>query len=111
GPAGDARLDAVAVAVAVHVALEELDEVRSLGARADQAHVASDYVQQLGQLVQRGAAEEGAEALPPVVALDAAGRRVGRQVGKDDRLDRSAHRAELEHLEAASVQAHAWLAE
>src|SRR5690242_19536122 len=39
-PAGNASLDPVAVAVAIHRALEALDELRPLGARPDQAHLA-----------------------------------------------------------------------
>src|SRR5205807_10642438 len=60
-PSGDAGLDLVAL----HVALDELavhlvarDRV---GARADYAHAALQYVDELRQLVERGAAHEGAE--------------------------------------------------
>src|SRR5580658_5308262 len=36
------------------------NETRTLGARSDEAHDAPQYVQQLGQLVQAGGADEGA---------------------------------------------------
>src|SRR5690349_2692768 len=60
-PAGDPRLDALAVAVAVDALLEHAREVRPLGAGADEAHVALEHVQQLRQLVERGLAHEAAE--------------------------------------------------
>jgi hypothetical protein len=62
GPAGNARLDLVAQ----HVALDHLavllvvrDRVR---ARADDAHPSLQHVDELRQLVQRGAAQEAADA-------------------------------------------------
>src|SRR3954471_250609 len=111
GPAGDPGLDAVAVAVAVDVALEQPGEVRTLGTWADQAHVALEHVQQLRQLVERGAAQEGAEARAAVVALNPAGGGVRRQVRHRERLGRGAHGAELAHLELTAVEAVARLAE
>src|SRR3954447_20079479 len=111
GPAGDPGLDAVAVAVAVDVVLEQPGEVRTLGTWADQAHVALEHVQQLRQLVERGAAQERAEARAAVVGLDPAGRGVGRKVGQLEWLGGRAHRAELPHLELAPVEAIARLPE
>ncbi len=75
-PARDAGLDAVAVAVADDVLAEQLDELGALGARADEAHVAAQHVEQLRQLVERGAAQEAPDGGAPVRALDAAGRDV-----------------------------------
>src|SRR4051795_11213137 len=111
GPAGDPGLDAVAVAVAVDVVLEQPGEVRTLGTWADQAHVALEHVQQLRQRVERGAAQEGAEARAAVVALNPAGGGVRRQVRHRERLGRGAHGAELAHLELTAVEAVARLAE
>ena len=47
-PAGDPGPDAVAVAVAYDVLAEELDELRALGPRSDEAHVAAQHVSSCG---------------------------------------------------------------
>jgi hypothetical protein len=61
GPAGDAR----AHLVTHHVGLDELAVLLVVGhrvrARADDAHAALQHVEELGQFVQRAAAQEGAE--------------------------------------------------
>src|SRR3954468_11715657 len=61
-PSGDAGLDAVAVRIALDPGAEHVDELGPLGARAHEAHLATDDVDQLRQLVEAGAAQEGAEA-------------------------------------------------
>ena len=76
-PAGDAGLDAMAVGVARQVAPEQRRELGALRARADQAHLAAEHVDELRQLVQRRAAQEAPDARAAVLALDAAGRRAG----------------------------------
>ena len=44
-----------------------LRELRHLRARADDAHVAPEHVQQLGKLVELGPLEEAADGRQPVV--------------------------------------------
>src|SRR5918912_2127514 len=78
-PPGDAGLDAVAVLVAADAPLEQLDELRALGARPDNAHLAAQDVEELGQLVDRDPPHEPADRRATVRALDAAGRGVVRQ--------------------------------
>ena len=73
-PAGDPRLDAVAVVVADDVLVEQLDELRALGAGPDQAHLAAQDVQQLRQLVDRGATQEAPDRRAAVATLDSARR-------------------------------------
>src|SRR5262249_30007484 len=55
-PAGDARLQEVAARVERDPALEPVDELRLLGARPDDAHLAADHVDELRQLVEVRAA-------------------------------------------------------
>src|SRR5690349_12064140 len=57
-PAGDPRLDLVAEHVAGHTAPELLDEARTLGTRTDEAHLASEHVDELRQLVETGPSQE-----------------------------------------------------
>src|SRR3712207_1548857 len=47
GPAGDPRAHAVAVVVAAHAPLEQLDELGALRPRADDAHLAPQDVEEL----------------------------------------------------------------
>src|SRR5215207_8815748 len=110
-PPGQAGLDAVAVAVAVDVLLEGANEVRALGTRPDDRHVAAQDVEQLRQLVERQTAHDLPDARAAVDALDAAGRLavLRHELGLGRRRD--AHRAELEHVELAAVEADAALAE
>src|SRR2546427_5754822 len=61
GPAGDAGLDAVASHVVRNGLAELVDEEGALRPGADQAHVALQDVDELGQLVQTGAAQEGTD--------------------------------------------------
>ena len=74
-PSRDARLHAVPLVVAVDALLEVLDELRALGSRPDDAHLAAEDVEELRQLVDRRRAQERADARSAVVALHAAGRR------------------------------------
>ena len=81
-----------------------LDLVAQRRPRADHAHVAADDVPELRQLVDRGAAEEAADARDPAVAL------VDRVAGAlllraDD------HRPQLQQLEVGAVLADARLPE
>src|SRR6266568_1831418 len=50
-----------AIDVSRHLAGEQRHEVRPLGPGADQRHLASHHVDQLGQLVEAGATEELAD--------------------------------------------------
>src|SRR5579859_4477624 len=110
GPAGDPGFDPVAVLVAGYLAHEALDELGPLRPRPDQAHVAAEHVQQLGELVQGGVAQEAPDRGAPVLAFDAAGRRAR---GGHERAPRrgGAHGAELEDVEHVAVTAHPPLAE
>src|SRR3954453_13852387 len=69
GPAGDPRLHAVAVLVAVDAALEQLHELGPLGTRADDAHLAAQDVEELRQLVDRGASHQLADRGAAIRAL------------------------------------------
>jgi hypothetical protein len=100
GPAGDPRLDRQAPALALGVLLD-LDGHR--GTRADDRHVAAQHVDEVGQLVQRRAAQQRADAGDARVAL-------GDRQARADRLRAGDHRAQLEHVEGAAVAADAPLA-
>src|SRR2546423_4003368 len=71
-PAGDARLDAMTVLVAMDRLLEQGDDVVALGSRADHGHVSSQNVDELGQLVQRAPTQERTQLRAAVLALDSA---------------------------------------
>src|SRR5207248_6723039 len=60
-PAGDPRLDEMALRIERDGASERLDEYRPLGPRTDEAHLAEEHVQELRQLV---------DAQPPDDAAD-----------------------------------------
>src|SRR5918999_1003809 len=75
-PAGDTGLHAVAVLVTGHAPLEQLDELRPLGPRPDDAHLAPQDVEELGQLVDREPPDQLPDRGTPVHALHAAGRGV-----------------------------------
>ena len=68
----------------------------SVGPRADQRHLAAQHVQQVGKLIQRGPAQERADA------RDARVVRVDRQP-RADVLGAVDHRAQLEHVERLPV--------
>src|SRR5581483_11571633 len=90
-PAGDARADEMPLGVARMLLLELLHENRPLGARTDHRHVAAQDVEELRQLVERGAADEFADLRHARVADRREASAVLLRVG--------AHRAELEDLE------------
>src|SRR5690349_720221 len=60
-PASNPLLDLVAEHVAGHEAPELLDEARTLGARTDEAHLASEHVDELWQLVETSPSQADAE--------------------------------------------------
>ena len=111
GPAGDAGLDAVPLAVAADLHLEQLDEFRTFGPRTHQAHVATHHIDQLGQFVHRCLAHDLADPGAPVLAFHPAGRRALLQLeGGGVRVERT-HAAELQAVEHVSVAADAGLRE
>ena len=72
-------------------------------AGADDRHLAAEDVDQVGDLVERGAAEEAAGAGDPrVVAVD--------DLADPDRVGALDHRPQLPHLELAAAEADAALA-
>src|SRR5687768_12664345 len=60
-PSGQARLDDMALAVERNLHLEVLDELGTLRAGSDQAHVAAQHVPQLRQLVEARPPHEAAQ--------------------------------------------------
>ena len=82
--------------------LELVDEGRPLRARTDDRHLALEHVPDLRQLVERGAAKEGADASSSRVVAHRPDR-------TGARLCVDAHRAELQNHELAPVQPHAHL--
>lgn len=82
---------------------ELLDEVRALGARADEAHVAIEDVPDLRQFVEAGGADEGANTRDARVV-------VGRELRAGEFLGVDAHRAELVDLVGLAEAAGADLA-
>jgi HD-GYP domain-containing protein (c-di-GMP phosphodiesterase class II) len=93
----------VTLAVVGNRLLEERRVRRPLGTRADETHLASDHVDQLGQLVERGAPEEHADPVPTAI-VDPAG--CAACLEDLDVLQivvptRAPHRPKLDHLETA----------
>src|SRR6266496_2742530 len=72
GQAGDAGADAVALLVAGDLALELFDEAGALGARADDAHLAAQDVDELRDLVQARLAQQAADGGQAAVVVAAA---------------------------------------
>src|SRR6185295_2237677 len=98
GPAGDARLHLVAKHVSRHATPELFDEARPLRSGADQAHLAAQHVEELGQLVEAPAPEEPAQ--PGATRIVRRGPyRAGLRLGID------AHRPEFQHAKAPAVDA------
>src|SRR5208337_4394746 len=60
-PAGDSRLDAVALAVVRDLFFEFLDELGPLRPRADDGHLAPDDINELRQLIQSEPAEPSSD--------------------------------------------------
>ena len=101
-PAGETRLDQVTAGVVREAPLELGDDLRPLGARADDGHVAPEDVPELRQLVDVRAAQQatgpgdtGVVGLRPLRAL---------------RLGVDPHRPQLDDLERLAVLAEAALA-
>ena len=99
-PAAQPRAGVEAEALAVGVGVD-LDLDRR--PRADQRHLAAQHVDEVRQLVDRGAAQERADARDPRVAL--VDRHARAQV-----LGAGDHRAQLVDLEGVALQADAALA-
>ena len=96
GQSGQSDHGPVSVGVRRELGAELVDELRPLRPRADQAHVPSDHVHQLGQLVDGVAADERAHTTGPVG--------IGRPLRRAAVGQRS-HRAQLEELEPPAVEA------
>src|SRR5215470_9210543 len=92
GPTGDPRLHLVAEHVAGHGLAEPLDEDRPLRTRPHHAHLAAQHVDELGQLVEAEAPEEGAE--PSAARVAGVGPHRARAP-----LGVGLHGAELQHVE------------
>ena len=103
GPAGDAAADLVAGHVTGDRAEELFDKVGTLGAGADKAHLAAQNVQELGELVEVGAAEQAAEGGAARVV-------VGGEGGAALEFGIEAHGADLDDVEEAAVNPHPLLA-
>src|SRR6266849_525374 len=58
GPAGDSRLHREPLHVVRDLPLEFVDELRPLGTRPDEAHVAEQHIEELGELVESYPTEE-----------------------------------------------------
>lgn len=101
--ARDAGLDVVAVGVLGVFLRELLDEVRALGARADEAHVAVEDVKNLRQLVEARRADEGPDFRDARVV-------VRRELRPRVFLGVDAHRAEFVDLVGLAETARADLA-
>ena len=101
-PSGQAGPDDVALAVERNLLGQLLDELRPLGPRADEAHVADQHVPQLRQLVEPRAAQEAADRRDAVVVLP-------RPHRAGCRLGVLPHRTELVDREDAAVLADALL--
>ena len=102
-PAGHARAHFVAKHVVRKLVAELLHELRALGTRADDAHVADQHIEQLRQLVERPRANPAADLRAPgIVFLSPL------CAGLALRAD--AHRAELDDVERLAIESHPHLA-
>jgi hypothetical protein len=102
-PAGDSGLDQQAACPKWHFALEELEELGALRSGADDAHLISQYVPELGKLIQSCRAQESPDSGDPAVIL-----------GCPDRLTVFSaidHRSKLDQLEEPPCFTDALLAE
>src|SRR5262249_25009137 len=83
-------------------ATELLDEHRTLGARPDEAHFATEHVDQLRELVERQPAQEPPDRRPPWI--------IGhRPDGAAQLLRVLLHRTELPDAEYPAIEPHALL--
>ena len=100
GIASDARFDQQFLPI---IALVELGFSPQIGARAHNAHVALEHVQELRHLIDRRLAHEGPDARHTRVV----GAVVGRSIFHHQVRRVHLHRAQLVHREVAAVLAHA----
>src|SRR5262249_57898794 len=101
-PAGDARPDGVTLHVEGDLARELLDEERTFGPRADEAHVALEDVPELGQFVEPRHPDEAADPRHAFVF-------VARPDGPARLLGVGPHRSKLVERERPAVLADALL--
>src|SRR5262249_34693271 len=102
-PARDAGLHAMTDAVVRDLLQQTVDEHRPFRARADEAHIAFQHIEELRDLVDPRAADEAADACDAaIVALGPAGDAVF--------LGIRAHAAELQHHERVAAGTDALLA-
>src|SRR5580765_1368988 len=103
----------MSVVVAVDLTPEDLDVFRPFRSRPDEAHVASQHVDELGKFVERRPTQEHSEAGSTVVALDTSGTYVEADgvVAHIGLRVNQPHGSKLEHLEAAAVATNPELAE
>src|SRR6185503_9692195 len=99
GPAGQAGAHLVAQHVLRDALLELMDEVRPLGPRTYQRHVAAQDVPQLWKLIDVGPAEQPADRSAPRVV-------VARPYGAGLALGVLVHRTKLVDRERFAVQSH-----
>src|SRR5258707_8567458 len=99
GPAGDPGQHLVAAALARGVVADLGGDGR---ARADDRHLATEDVDQVGHLVERGAAEEAAGAGDRGIVA-------GDDHADADRVGALDHRPQLQHLELGAAEADAAL--
>src|SRR5262249_743111 len=101
-PAGDAGLLLVPSHVARDALAEALDPDRLLGARADDAHLAAQHIHELRQLIERVAAQEGAQTCDARIIFGRPGAQIGGIL---------AHAAKLDARKRLTVEADALLHE
>ncbi len=105
GPAGHAGLHEVARQVVRDLGGKPVDVIRPFGSRSDQAHLPTQHVPELRQLVEIPVAHDRADAQQPRVATECAG--VGRVRGVRIRC----HAAELVERERPVAGSNAGLSE
>ena len=96
-PTGDPGLDTVAYGVEGDIARQLIDEIRALGAWADQAHVAGQHTVQLRQLVNADLADQPADTGHAIIVG-------GRPAGLAIAFRVLAHTAKLDDIEQAAVE-------
>src|SRR5215208_6096308 len=72
-PTCDTGLDLMAFVIAGDLAPEQLDEFGALRTRPDDAHIASEHVDELWELVERKLAQRAADARQALIAFYPAG--------------------------------------
>lgn len=101
-PTGEARFGRESRAIERNLALQLANELRTLGARADHAHLTLDDVPRLRQLIDTSLADEAPHARDAVVIL-------GGPFGLAIALGVLPHGTKLHHLELFAMQSHAIL--